>query len=105
MLSFTALPALGVIAANHYIVNPRKRRRVTGRISELRKEHAEFIAEKRQEAEEAVALLREFVRRRIDAERASNGTPGRCSPLRETDRTLISIYPPCRLHCGASTLR
>lgn len=43
------------------------------RISELRKEHSEYIAEKRTEAAEAVALLQEHVRRKVEAERLSNG--------------------------------
>ncbi|ORY73064.1 hypothetical protein BCR35DRAFT_293884 [Leucosporidium creatinivorum] len=71
--SFTVLPAVSIIVANHFVLDPRKRRKVTGRISELRKEHAELIAEKRTEAAEAVALLQEHVRRKVEAERLSNG--------------------------------
>lgn len=44
------------------------------RISELRKEHADYIAEKRTEAAEAVALLQEHVRRKVEAERLANGS-------------------------------
>lgn len=97
--SFTVLPAVSIIIANHFVLDPRKRRKVTGsvcaplrsrcqreiltncsllrshrRISELRKEHAEYIAEKRTEAAEAVALLQEHVRRKVEAERLASGT-------------------------------
>lgn len=72
-VSFTVVPALSVIALNHFVIGPRKRRRVSGRISEMRKEHAAFIAEKKQEATEAVSLLSDHAHRRMETEKARNG--------------------------------
>ncbi|KAI5479860.1 DnaJ family protein [Pseudohyphozyma bogoriensis] len=70
-IGVTVVPTLGMIAANHFILNPRKRRKVSSRISDARKENAEFIAEKRKEADDAVLLLSESVKRKVDAEGAN----------------------------------
>jgi hypothetical protein len=43
------------------------------RISELRKENSDFIALKRKEADDAVLLLLEHVRRKVEEERRLNG--------------------------------
>lgn len=43
------------------------------RISELRKENSDFIALKRKEADDAVLLLSEHVRRKVEEERRLNG--------------------------------
>ncbi|GAA5865759.1 hypothetical protein JCM1840_003250 [Sporobolomyces johnsonii] len=71
--TLTILPAAGMIAANYWVLAPRKRRRVTSKIRELRKEHADYIVEKRTEALEAQALLKEHVARRIREEESKNG--------------------------------
>lgn len=52
---------------------PRKRKRVSGKIRELRKEHAEVIRERRKEALDAQALLAEHVKKRVKEEEAKNG--------------------------------
>ncbi|GAA5995264.1 J domain-containing protein [Rhodotorula paludigena] len=70
---FTLVPALGIIATNHFVLAPRKRQKLTSKLRELRKEHAEWIREKRQEALDAQALLAEHVQRRIRDEEAKNG--------------------------------
>lgn len=90
ILTFTAIPTLGVVAANHLIVSPRKRRKVSGRINELRQEHREYILEKRREAEEGVALLQEHVRRRIELERANQG-----QSKSERKREAMVLIPRC----------
>ncbi|KAL8276647.1 hypothetical protein RQP46_010915 [Phenoliferia psychrophenolica] len=72
-VAFTVLPALSIVAANHFVVAPRKRRRISAKITELRAEHAEFIAERRMEARDAVALLEEHARKKMEQERNSNG--------------------------------
>lgn len=43
------------------------------RIIELREENATLIAERKKEAEDAVALLREHVMKRLEVERANSG--------------------------------
>ncbi|CEQ39371.1 SPOSA6832_00882, partial [Sporobolomyces salmonicolor] len=71
--TLTILPAAGMIATNYWILAPRKRRRVTSsKIRELRKEYADYILEKRTEALEAQALLKEHVARRIREEESKN---------------------------------
>ncbi|BGP02996.1 hypothetical protein RTG_02948 [Rhodotorula toruloides ATCC 204091] len=72
-LGFTVVPALSLIATNHFVLAPRKRKRVSGKIRELRKEHAEVIRERRKEALDAQALLAEHVKKRVKEEEAKNG--------------------------------
>ncbi|GAA6043498.1 hypothetical protein JCM8097_002241 [Rhodosporidiobolus ruineniae] len=72
-LGFTVVPAVGIIATNHFILAPRQRKKLSGKLKELRKEHAEWIGEKRKEALEAQALLAEHVRKRVLEEEAKDG--------------------------------
>lgn len=51
------------------------------KIAELRVEHAEFIIEKRLEASDAVKLLEDHARRKMESERASNGALSSSLPL------------------------
>ncbi|GAA6024573.1 hypothetical protein JCM10207_008657 [Rhodosporidiobolus poonsookiae] len=73
LLAFTVIPAAGIIATNHFVLAPRQRKRLSGKLKELRKEHAEYIREKRQEALDAQALLSEHVRKRRQEEESKNG--------------------------------
>ncbi|GAA5984771.1 hypothetical protein JCM10908_003497 [Rhodotorula pacifica] len=70
---FTLLPAVSIIAANHLVLEPRKRKRISGKIRELRREHADYIREKRKEALDAQALLAEAAKKRAREEEAKNG--------------------------------
>ncbi|BGP51247.1 hypothetical protein JCM10450v2_007176 [Rhodotorula kratochvilovae] len=70
---FTLVPALGILASNHFVLAPRKRKQLSGKLRELRKEHAEYIREKRREALDAQALLAAHVAKRIRDEEAKNG--------------------------------
>ncbi|BGP19685.1 hypothetical protein JCM10213_001861 [Rhodosporidiobolus nylandii] len=72
-LGFTLLPAAAMIGANHFFLGPRKRARLSGKLKELRKEHAEYIREQRKAALDAQALLSEHVRKRVAEEEAKNG--------------------------------
>lgn len=109
-IGFTLVPALGIIATNHFVLAPRQRKRLSGYVSshhlspsvlfccfcrgvvrmygeerltrhdenrklkELRKEHAEYIKEKRQEALDAQELLKEHAKKRAEEEEKKNGT-------------------------------
>lgn len=66
-----SLPFFAPTQVHYSITGSRYRSRIT----ELRKEHAEFIETKRQEAADASSLLEEHVRRKMAAETASNGAP------------------------------
>ncbi|GAA5826819.1 hypothetical protein JCM11251_002905 [Rhodosporidiobolus azoricus] len=72
-LGFTIVPAVGIIATNHFVLAPRKRRGLSGKLRELRKEHAEYIREKRKEALDAQALLADHAKKRTKEEEGKNG--------------------------------
>ena len=63
-----------MLVLHYYVVLPRKKRKVSKRIEELREENADYIAEKKQEAESAILLLREHVEKRVEIETATNGS-------------------------------
>ncbi|TNY23815.1 hypothetical protein DMC30DRAFT_439588 [Rhodotorula diobovata] len=70
---FTIVPALGIVASNQLVLAPRRRRQLSGKLRELRREHADYIREKRREALDAQALLAEHVKTRVREEEAKNG--------------------------------
>ncbi|GAA5990710.1 hypothetical protein JCM11641_008472 [Rhodosporidiobolus odoratus] len=72
-LGIALVPAAGMIAVNHYFLSPRKQRRISGKLKELRKENAEYIREQRQAALEAQRLLAEHVKKRVQEEEAKDG--------------------------------
>ncbi|SCV69184.1 BQ2448_2204 [Microbotryum intermedium] len=72
-LSFTVVPALSIIAFNQFVIAPRKKQKLSSKIKELRQEHSEYIREKRHEAEEAIALLVEHVRKKVEQEEKVQG--------------------------------
>ncbi|RUS23257.1 hypothetical protein BC937DRAFT_89727 [Endogone sp. FLAS-F59071] len=92
------LPASIAVIADQVIVKPRRNRRIADKIKELREEHAEFIANRRREAEEAQQLLQDSARRKLDVEKAKDGLViieaiyGNLSNLR--DAALVDEYPP-----------
>lgn len=67
------IPAVSMIALNHYYLAPRKSKKVKDRILELREENAEYIQEKKKEAEDAILLLREYVMKQVEIETRLNG--------------------------------
>ncbi|GAA5881824.1 hypothetical protein JCM16303_006467 [Sporobolomyces ruberrimus] len=71
--TLTLLPAIGIITTNHYLLAPRKRRNLSSKLKELRKEHEEYIREKREEALQAQELVKEYVTKRVREEESKNG--------------------------------
>lgn len=69
----TVLPASAYAALYHFYILPRKHERIKNRIHELRVEHADYIAAKRQEAGDAVLLMERSVQTRTEAERQRDG--------------------------------
>ncbi|BEI82106.1 hypothetical protein CcaverHIS002_0212660 [Cutaneotrichosporon cavernicola] len=66
----TVLPIAGWAGFYHWWMVPRKQKRIERRIKRLRAEHANYITQKRQEAQEAILLM----------ERASSSTPTMAVP-------------------------
>lgn len=84
VLGLIAVPGLTWTALHFGFLQPRKRRRIARcaglrcepaeddrKLDELRREHAELVAERKRDAEEAVELLFEQVQRRLVHERTS----------------------------------
>ncbi|RUS29025.1 hypothetical protein BC938DRAFT_481156 [Jimgerdemannia flammicorona] len=67
------VPAAIAVVVDQTIMRPRRKRRIADKIKELRDEHAEFIANRRREAEEAQRLLQDSARRKEEVEQAKNG--------------------------------
>ncbi|GAA6064253.1 hypothetical protein JCM10212_006402 [Sporobolomyces blumeae] len=72
-VTLTLGPAVGILATNHFVLAPRKRRKLSGKLKELRKEHAEYIRDKREEALQAQELVKEYVAKRVKEEEAKDG--------------------------------
>ncbi|GFZ49378.1 hypothetical protein JCM24511_07498 [Saitozyma sp. JCM 24511] len=73
VLCSTVIPAASYAALYHLYLLPRKRRRIAERVRELRHEHADYIAQKRAEAHEAILLLERPTAQRVAAEREKDG--------------------------------
>ncbi|GAA5945002.1 J domain-containing protein [Sporobolomyces koalae] len=71
--TLTLLPAIGVVTTNHFLLAPRKRRKLSSKLKELRKEHEEFIREKREQALQAQELVKDHVTKRVEQEESKNG--------------------------------
>ncbi|KAF9345833.1 hypothetical protein BGX26_002691, partial [Mortierella sp. AD094] len=71
---WTAIAPICAIAALDFgYIKPRRRRERTEKLQELRKVHAEFIANQKKEAEEAISLLRESTARKAKQEQNKDG--------------------------------
>jgi len=89
VLGSTVLPAAAYVALYRLYLLPRKRRRIAEyvglsvclvrtilmnrRVKELREENAEFITQKRSEAEDAIRLMTRSAETKMSNERAKNG--------------------------------
>jgi DnaJ family protein C protein 11 len=87
LFGVTVVPAVGYLAAHRYIIQPRKRRQIaesvtrvvsqmnadSSRVKDLRKNHADYISEKRKEALEAVSVMQAATAKKAAAEREKNG--------------------------------
>ncbi|KAF9423309.1 hypothetical protein BGZ94_008349 [Podila epigama] len=68
-----AAPICAITAVDVGYVKPKRRRERAEKIHELRQVHAEFIANQKKEAEEAMELLRESTARKTKQEREKDG--------------------------------
>ncbi|GAA5954100.1 hypothetical protein JCM3765_005290 [Sporobolomyces pararoseus] len=71
--TLTVIPAIGIITTNHYLLAPRRKRKLSSKLKELRKEHEEYIREKREEALQAQELVKDYVAKRVRDEESKNG--------------------------------
>ncbi|GAA5899937.1 J domain-containing protein [Sporobolomyces salmoneus] len=71
--TLTVIPAIGIITTNHFLLAPRKQRKLSSKLKELRREHEEYIREKREEAVQAQELVKEYVAKRVKEEESRNG--------------------------------
>ncbi|KAF9433002.1 hypothetical protein BGZ76_010017 [Entomortierella beljakovae] len=66
-------PVCAIAALDFGYIKPKKRRERAEKLSEFRKLHAEFIANQRKEAEEAINLLRDSTARKVKQEQSKDG--------------------------------
>ncbi|KAG0266192.1 hypothetical protein DFQ27_009959 [Actinomortierella ambigua] len=74
-LAFWAVvaPACAATALELGYIRPKRRRERAEKVTELRRVHADFIANQRKEAEEAIALLRDSTARKTKTEQDKDG--------------------------------
>ncbi|GAA5847146.1 hypothetical protein JCM3766R1_001726 [Sporobolomyces carnicolor] len=71
--TLTVVPAFAIITTNYFLLAPRQQRKLSAKLKELRREHEDYIREKREEALQAQELVREYVAKRVHEEEAKNG--------------------------------
>ncbi|KAJ3300834.1 hypothetical protein HK104_000027 [Borealophlyctis nickersoniae] len=69
----TVLPVCASVALNQFYFGPKRRRQLAQRLEEVRAENAELLAKRKNEAEEAVQLMKDSVLRKAEAEESRNG--------------------------------
>ncbi|KAI1316026.1 hypothetical protein EDD11_010489 [Mortierella claussenii] len=69
----TVAPVCAMAALNIGYIKPKRRRERAEKLQELRRVHAEFIANQRKEAEESISLLRESTARKAKQEQDKDG--------------------------------
>ncbi|PWN30505.1 hypothetical protein BDZ90DRAFT_248139 [Jaminaea rosea] len=73
VIAATALPLMGLFAAESLYLAPKRKRKVRGRLAELRRDNWDLIRQRRRAAKEGVEALRSQARKRASSERAKGG--------------------------------
>lgn len=68
----TVVPAASIIILHYWYLNPRRKRGITSKVDELQEEHAEYLAQKKADALDAVALMDDYVSRKVEQERSND---------------------------------
>lgn len=68
-----AVPLLGLFGLETYYLGPQKKRQVSNRLTELRRDNWELIRQRRQAAKEGVRVLKAQARRKASTERSQAG--------------------------------
>ncbi|CAJ0758634.1 9957_t:CDS:10 [Entrophospora sp. SA101] len=69
----TLVPVVSIVFTEQVILKPRRKRIMAEKIAALRQRHSEYIQSRRQEAEEAIRLMKPSVERKIETEHAKDG--------------------------------
>ncbi|KAJ3159386.1 hypothetical protein HDU86_001704 [Geranomyces michiganensis] len=69
----TILPVSMSFALDRLYLEPRRRRRLAAKLAQVRAANAELLAGRRQEAEDAIRIMKDSVLRKLEAEEAKDG--------------------------------
>ncbi|KAJ1530047.1 hypothetical protein HK096_008754, partial [Nowakowskiella sp. JEL0078] len=67
------IPVCTTAAVDRFIFLPRRKKQLLKTLKQVRNENAEILGKRRKEAKEAIRLMREGVKRKVDFEEAKNG--------------------------------
>ncbi|KAH8554416.1 hypothetical protein BGW37DRAFT_421450 [Umbelopsis sp. PMI_123] len=67
------VPACVAVVTDHFVLKPRRKKRLSEKIQELRDEHADYLAQRKTEAEQALMILADIASRKMKAEEAKQG--------------------------------
>ncbi|GAB5588185.1 hypothetical protein Unana1_03085 [Umbelopsis nana] len=67
------MPASVVVMMDHFLLKPRRKKQLTDKINELREEHADYLAQRKTEADQAQMILTDSARRKMKAEESKQG--------------------------------
>ncbi|KAJ1302061.1 hypothetical protein OPQ81_000895 [Rhizoctonia solani] len=103
------IPSISAVLVNQYILKPQRQKRAKGRIEALRERQAEILVEERQAAENYIESIRDQVKRKVDAERSSDGliiSEARYGPAKFIDdkNKTIDVSAPLQLLVNGSQL-
>ncbi|CAO1618942.1 unnamed protein product [Parajaminaea phylloscopi] len=73
VVAAVGVPLAGLFVLETFYLSPKKRRKVRGRLQELRRDNWEWIKERRQAAQEGVSVLRSQARKKAASERHRGG--------------------------------
>lgn len=71
--AFTVIPFASMLALEHLYLKPEKRRKISTKLADLRKQNSTLIKERKAAASEARSVLREAARKKADQERRRDG--------------------------------
>ncbi|KAI9284047.1 hypothetical protein BC943DRAFT_91242 [Umbelopsis sp. AD052] len=69
----SVVPASIAVIADHFVLKPRRKQRLNGKIQELREEHADYLAQRKTEAEQALLILSDIAGRKMKSEETKHG--------------------------------
>ncbi|TPX60781.1 hypothetical protein SpCBS45565_g07404 [Spizellomyces sp. 'palustris'] len=67
------LPVCVSVALDKFYFNPRRKHRLAQKLAQVRGANAEILAQRKQEAEDAVRIMKDSVLRKVEAEESRNG--------------------------------
>ncbi|CAE6466142.1 unnamed protein product [Rhizoctonia solani] len=103
------IPSISAVLVNQYVLKPQRQKRAKGRLEALRERQAEILVDERQAAEHYIESIREQVKRKVDAERSSDGLiilEARYGPAKfiNDKNQTIDVSAPLQLLVNSSQL-